>query len=795
MTRSRLAWRWVAALFPIGLTVVVALALSGCGERARPGAQTWVQSGQTLERVPPGARYRLPAGGRVIRIPENGSLRFPPGPDYRLFSREGIEIPIAFQVTWRLTGDEAVRRYAAVTGDSTFVDSEVAGALRRVTRTAAARFGAADIAADRGEGLRSALSEALQAATGLGFELTVASLDAAGLASAAQSAAPTQFSGRKILFIGIDAMDGRILDDLRAGGAMPNVDRLIRRGARADLQTLTPMLSPLLWTTMATGVGPDRHGILDFLVTDPATGRPIPVTSSMRRAPAFWNIATARNRSVDVIGWLASWPAESIRGRLVSDRFGFLAYAAGLESESPAVDAVSPSSLAGTLRSLIIRPDQVGWTDVREYVDVPRAEFEAARRPGFEKGNVTNNLILTLATAETWQRIGVEFLRQPADLTAVYFEFLDALGHLGMPYAAPRMSGISEADFRRYRGIVPAAYREMDRIVGRLVAAAGDSAIVVIASDHGFLSGAARPTGSAAIEGGQAARWHRSPATLIMAGPGIREGATIDRASVLDIAPTLLHLLGLPVSREMEGQVITGAFTPAELVARPVRTVARYELPAEVWAPPESPPARPAGALADDAAPAGASPESLKTWNNLGLVLEQRGDLAGAESLYRRVLSASPEEASAMNNLGNVLRRRGRMPEAISTLEQLTRLHPDYRPALQNLGACFLEANRPSDAIPWFDRALAAEPGNVTALTNRGHARFRLGQIAEAGSDFQEAIRIEPRAANAWFGVGLVAGTRGDLAAAQAAFEKTLAFDPGHATARQNIEKIKAARR
>jgi hypothetical protein len=247
-------------------------------------------------------------------------------------------VAITFNVNWRLTGTGAASAWLLRGSDSTFVASLVEAPLRRHARAAAAALSTEKIAATGGDALREALAAALHAEPDIEFDLAIRSFELTPGAVAGPPRPP-------LLVIGIDALDGRLLDDAIASGRAPNLAGLIRRGVSGDLATLTPMLSPLIWTSMATGVGPDRHGILDFVTPDPSTGRPIPVTSAQRRAPAFWNVATAYGRPVDVVAWLATWPAESIAGRLVSDRFGFLAYAAGASGSMPAPDMVSPPGL------------------------------------------------------------------------------------------------------------------------------------------------------------------------------------------------------------------------------------------------------------------------------------------------------------------------------------------------------------------------------------------------------------------------------------------------------------------
>ncbi|HEX7880065.1 MAG TPA: alkaline phosphatase family protein, partial [Candidatus Eisenbacteria bacterium] len=715
--------------------LVLAAAWYGSGfNRAAPGSLTLLARDGRVTEVSPQTFFR-PAGGTVLSIPRTGTLIFPGGDDYRLFSREGEPVSVVFDVNWRLVGTGAAAAWLLRGSDSTFVSAVVEAPLRRHARAIAAGLPMERIAATGGNALREAMDTALRSEADIEFHVSIRSF-------ALTPGATTVPVQPPVLVIGIDALDGRLLDDAIAAGHAPNLAGLIRRGVRGDLATLTPMLSPLIWTSMATGVGPDRHGILDFLTPDPATGGLIPVTSAQRRAPAFWNVATAHGRPVDVVAWLATWPAESITGRLVSDRFGFLAYAAGASGSMPAPDMVFPPSLLEELKGISLAPTDVTFEATRRVLNVDRAAFEHARGHGFEKGELVNNYILTLATAESSTRIGERFLRASgpagrAAITAVYYEYLDAVGHLFMRFASPRRGDVSADDWKRYGNAVTASYAVMDEYVGRLLAAAGDSTTVLVVSDHGFHSGDGRPTGPSAIEGGQAARWHRNPGVIILAGPGIRRGDRLQKAHVLDVTPTLLYLAGLPLADDLEGNLLAGAIDPGRLASSPATRVPHWSLPPDVWAPPDlaMTPGGPANTTGTGRA--ATSLDSVKSWVNLGLVLEQRGDLAEAERFYLRALDAAPGDPNATNNLANVWRRSGRVREAITFFERLTAEHPEFRPALQNLGACYLEADQPGKAIEWFNRALAAEPGNILARVNRGHAHLRIGQSDQAEADFR----------------------------------------------------------
>src|SRR5712671_1783608 len=141
-----------------------------------------------------------------------------------------------------------------------------------------------------------------------------------------------------VIFIGLDGADWQLLDDYISSGAMPNLAALVREGTSGILETIRPPLSPLIWTSMMTGVSPLDHGILDFVQFDPKTGAKEPITSSLRRAPAIWNMASSAGRRVASLGLWATYPAEQVNGTIVSDRlFTFL-----FKEETPPAGVVYP---------------------------------------------------------------------------------------------------------------------------------------------------------------------------------------------------------------------------------------------------------------------------------------------------------------------------------------------------------------------------------------------------------------------------------------------------------------------
>jgi predicted AlkP superfamily phosphohydrolase/phosphomutase len=147
---------------------------------------------------------------------------------------------------------------------------------------------------------------------------------------------------------------------------------------------------------------------------------------------------------------------------------------------------------------------------------------------------------------------------QPWDFCAPYYEAIDHIGHDFMAFHPPRMEHVRPDLFAVFQGVMNATYIFHDQMLGRLLELAGPDVHVMIVSDHGFLSGATRPTHEV-----DPAQWHRNFGMFVLAGPGIKKDAIVHGATLLDIAPTVLALFGLPVGRDMEGKVLVNAFEVA----------------------------------------------------------------------------------------------------------------------------------------------------------------------------------------------------------------------------------------
>src|SRR3984957_12626725 len=128
-------------------------------------------------------------------------------------------------------------------------------------------------------------------------------------------------SAQRLLLVGWDAADWKVIDPLMSQGEMPNLSKLVSEGVRGNLATMYPPLSPMLWTSIATGKRPAKHGIHGFIEPTPDGLGVRPITNLGRKTKAFWNILNQAGKRSIVVGWWPSHPAEPIRGSMVSNHF------------------------------------------------------------------------------------------------------------------------------------------------------------------------------------------------------------------------------------------------------------------------------------------------------------------------------------------------------------------------------------------------------------------------------------------------------------------------------------------
>ena len=281
-------------------------------------------------------------------------------------------------------------------------------------------------------------------------------------------------SDAHVLLVGIDSADWDLIDPLLEQGRLPHLARLRREGAWSVLHSDVPTLSPLLWTTVVTGRPPDEHGVVDFVMLDPVTGAQTPIASSFRKVKALWNILTEAGRTVGVVGWWATWPAEAVEGVLVSDRvaFSLFHYEEGERSQG----VTYPPSYVDRVVQLRVEATEIGLQALRRFAAVSQADFDISTEL-LQQGSPDSfqhpvaSLRKILASTATYHRIALDLLKrgQPSWF-AVYYQGLDEVNHRFAHLSAPQHP-LSEAGARRaYGGVVQAFYEYQDELLGELLA-------------------------------------------------------------------------------------------------------------------------------------------------------------------------------------------------------------------------------------------------------------------------------------------------------------------------------------
>lgn len=352
----------------------------------------------------------------------------------------------------------------------------------------------------------------------------------------------------RVLLVGWDAADWKIINPLIEQGMMPNTAALIERGVCGNLATLKPAFSPMLWTSIATGKRPFKHGIHGFSEVTP-DGRGVrPITNLNRSTRAIWNILTQQKKRSMVVGWWPSHPTEPINGVMVSDQYYRIT--GPLSQPWPLMKgAVHPPALHQELADLRVHLEDLTAEDLLPFLPTgPEIDQDSDPR--------VKTVARMLAECSSVQSCATHLMtKEPWDFMAVYFDAIDHFCHAFMKYHPPRLDWVNEDDFRHYSKVVTTAYQYHDLMLGRLLELADDDTTVLLISDHGFHSDDLRPKAIPNEPAGPASE-HRDFGIFVMAGPGIKSDTLIHGATLLDITPTILTAFGMPIGEDMDGRCL-----------------------------------------------------------------------------------------------------------------------------------------------------------------------------------------------------------------------------------------------
>jgi tetratricopeptide (TPR) repeat protein len=167
------------------------------------------------------------------------------------------------------------------------------------------------------------------------------------------------------------------------------------------------------------------------------------------------------------------------------------------------------------------------------------------------------------------------------------------------------------------------------------------------------------------------------------------------------------------------------------------------------------------------------NPDCALCHYNLGVLLEDRGDLDAAAAHYETALRIQPDAETAIN-LGNVRLTRGRPEEAVALYRQAVQLDSSNEKAPYNLAVVLAGQGKIDEAIARYRQALALNPAMAEAHRDLGEALLHAGRVAEAKAELEQALRLAPGDPEAEHQLGRAAGAAGEWDQAVAHYSRAL---------------------
>lgn len=391
-----------------------------------------------------------------------------------------------------------------------------------------------------------------------------------------------------LLVVGLDGATLDAVLPLAKQGHLPFFARLLEQGAYARLESFGPRQPAAQWTTLASGKLPFKHGISGdkvFPASFLAGGGPLrlrpayagfglwggllhrsrPVDSGLRRSLVLWEILARLGVPTGMLGWPASDPVPAGLDFAFSDRY----FAGDGRRESAA-----PAELAE--RGLLFRvaPEELD----------PDLSSALGEQVPFR--------LLAAVAEDLWRQSLSDSLWEQRSATRARFLMLPGLGAVSGSYfggySHSQFEGTQKRPHLRAADSLIAYYRHLDGFLERCWGQLGERRLLAVVSAHGY----AAPVGIDRLWRSVIGRGLEGLATgapdglLLLAGEGVQAGELLDRATLVDVMPTLLYGLGLPLARDLDGEVLTGAFENGFLARHPLTFVPSYDTLASQ--PPES---------------------------------------------------------------------------------------------------------------------------------------------------------------------------------------------------------------
>ncbi len=357
----------------------------------------------------------------------------------------------------------------------------------------------------------------------------------------------------RVIVVGVDGCDWEKLDPLIEGGHLPTFKRLTENGCYGPLLSIEPLVSPKIWTSIATGKVAAKHGIYDFVNEEG-----VPVNATMRGAAPIWSIVSGYGAPVGVVGWYVTWPADDVDGFLVSDRLHSLLR--GPTQIFHSLTGNPTNERLETFGSFRFDGSYKGYPrDDKRYLQ--NRIVDEPLRWGYLRDTIYGRVATALCP------------RYRPAFMAVYFRGIDFVQHFFWKYDDPGSFGdVPPEDIQKYGDVIPNYYVYQDALLERLLSTVGEDVNVIVVSDHGFKARLDPDPDRPELTG-----THDIAGIFIASGPAFRSTGRFTGATILDVAPTALAVMGLPVGADMDGMVLLDIIKRDHLREHPVVTVPSHD--------------------------------------------------------------------------------------------------------------------------------------------------------------------------------------------------------------------------
>lgn len=551
----------------------------------------------------------------------------------------------------------------------------------------------------------------------------------------------------RCLLIHWPSSDWETLKPLIESEDLPNLNALVQRGLMGDLTSLSPPVPAIQSTSLATGQRADKHGILSSQTIDPLSGEIVPVGSSQRQVPALWNLCSRAEIPSLWIHWPNAHPAEPILGVNVSELFASSFAPANVPWSIPE-QSVSPSSLEQELSELRIHFGELSSNELAPLLpNVSDWEQLQDDRVG--------PLADAVALSASIHAIATELMeKQSWTLAAIHYPGLERIAQLFPDAHTPNNSVW-------YEGVLRNFYRWHDMMLGRLLQIAGDQTMIMLVSERGHVL----PNNPNA---------YAQFGAILMAGPNIHQDDLLHGAHTLDIVPTILAALGLPVGADMPGKVLQQAFTsPIE-----VATIESWENIPDPFKSTQDPSKvnNPTASTESNDETDKALQElialgyqefipeesnaavrlNLQQQYHLAQVQLEAGDFRAAAQSYEELCLKNPENPWLKLYWAHCLMHSGQKQRSREILEALLELPTPSSIAHFLLGLLASQENNTLEALEHLRKA-SEEHDQWPELHRRiGWLLTRLGKHQQAKSAFLKSLQLDPKLASSHLGLASV---------------------------------------